>query len=237
MPLAEHVHASDVRLVTGVQTCALPIFTYFDNASFDAASHNGSAAGNREHVFDRHQERPVDRTIRLRNIAIHGIHQSLNRISADVIITTFQSSQSRTLYDGNIVAGEIVAGEQFTNFQLNEFQQFLVVDLIDLVHIDHKGRNTDLTCEQDVFTSLRHGTVSGVNHKNSAIHLSRAGDHVLQIVSVNRAVDVRIVTSSGFVFDMRGLNKNTALALFRSEEHTSELQSLMRISYAVFFLQ
>src|SRR3546814_12824061 len=122
-------------------------------------------------LFDRHQERPIDRTIRLRNIAIHGIHQSLNRISADVIITTFQSSQSRTLYDGNIVAREIVAGEQFTNFQLNEFQQFLVVDLIDLVHIDHKGRNTDLTCEQDVFTSLRHGTVSGVNHQNSAINL------------------------------------------------------------------
>src|SRR3546814_4221002 len=90
---------------------------------------------------------PVDRTIRLRNIAIHGIHQSLNRISADVIITTFQSSQSRTLYDGNIVAGEIVAGEQFTNFQLNEFQQFLVVDLIDLVHIDHKGRSEEHTSE------------------------------------------------------------------------------------------
>src|SRR3546814_12505660 len=30
-----------------------------------------------------------------------------------------------------------------------------------------------------------------------------------------RAVDVRIVTSSCFVFDMRGRNRNTALALFR----------------------
>src|SRR3546814_5979986 len=29
----------------------------------------------------------------------------------------------------------------------------------------------------------------------------------------------------------------TAAAVARSEEHTSELQSLMRISYAVFFLQ
>src|SRR3546814_8352779 len=111
---------------------------------------------------------PVDRTIRLWNIAVHGIHQSRNRISADVIITTVQSSQSRTLYDGNIVAGEIVAGEQFTNFQLNEFQQFLVVDLIDLVHIDHKGRNTDLTCEQDVFTSLRHGTDRKSTRLNSS---------------------------------------------------------------------
>src|SRR3546814_6899952 len=102
---------------------------------------------------------------------------------------------------------------------------------------------------------------------SSDLHLSRAGDHVLHIVGVTRAVDVRIVTSSCFVFDMRGRNRNTALALFRrlvnirivgelctarfcqnlgdrrgqrrlrSEEHTSELQSLMRISYAVFCLK
>src|SRR3546814_4751664 len=32
----------------------------------------------------------------------------------------------------------------------------------------------------------------------------------------------------------RGTRGNTALLSFRSEEHTSELQSLMRISYAVF---
>src|SRR3546814_6567642 len=34
---------------------------------------------------------------------------------------------------------------------------------------------------------------------------------------------------------IRGLGSNTAV--FRSEEHTSELQSLMRISYAVFCLK
>src|SRR3546814_2798127 len=33
-----------------------------------------------------------------------------------------------------------------------------------------------------------------------------------------------------------GLFKGTDVCLIRSEEHTSELQSLMRISYAVFFL-
>src|SRR3546814_1547807 len=32
-------------------------------------------------------------------------------------------------------------------------------------------------------------------------------------------------------------NGSVALMLYRSEEHTSELQSLMRISYAVFFLK
>src|SRR3546814_9109346 len=33
------------------------------------------------------------------------------------------------------------------------------------------------------------------------------------------------------------LNSNCQLAVIRSEEHTSELQSLMRISYAVFCLK
>src|SRR3546814_10129035 len=35
----------------------------------------------------------------------------------------------------------------------------------------------------------------------------------------------------------QGSSNNIALALVRSEEHTSELQSLMRISYAVFCLK
>src|SRR3546814_6198697 len=34
-----------------------------------------------------------------------------------------------------------------------------------------------------------------------------------------------------------GTNRDIARQLFRSEEHTSELQSLMRISYAVFCLK
>src|SRR3546814_3975773 len=39
------------------------------------------------------------------------------------------------------------------------------------------------------------------------------------------------------VFSERGANKWNRVARIRSEEHTSELQSLMRISYAVFCLK
>src|SRR3546814_2258283 len=39
------------------------------------------------------------------------------------------------------------------------------------------------------------------------------------------------------VVDHRGVERAVAVALRRSEEHTSELQSLMRISYAVFCLK
>src|SRR3546814_9781741 len=44
-----------------------------------------------------------------------------------------------------------------------------------------------------------------------------------------RHVHILTVVLSGSLFALRGL--------FRSEEHTSELQSLMRISYAVFCLK
>src|SRR3546814_12673002 len=39
------------------------------------------------------------------------------------------------------------------------------------------------------------------------------------------------------VRDPKALTYKPVIALFRSEEHTSELQSLMRISYAVFCLK
>src|SRR3546814_3318782 len=48
------------------------------------------------------------------------------------------------------------------------------------------------------------------------------------LVHVERAVD----------FDLQGVNARAGFAVMtRSEEHTSELQSLMRISYAVFCLK
>src|SRR3546814_7666347 len=40
-----------------------------------------------------------------------------------------------------------------------------------------------------------------------------------------------------FTADVRARRRPFFLACFRSEEHTSELQSLMRISYAVFCLK
>src|SRR3546814_3736124 len=40
--LAEHFHASDGRLLRRLDTDDFDFFTYFDNASFEAASHNRS---------------------------------------------------------------------------------------------------------------------------------------------------------------------------------------------------
>src|SRR3546814_9990232 len=82
----------------------------------------------------------------------------------------------------SVVAREIVRAQKLADLHLHKL---LVVDLVHLVHVDHKRRNADLARQQNVLARLRH-----------------------------RAVRRR-----------------------RSEEHTSELQSLMRITYAVFRLK
>src|SRR3546814_9971506 len=49
--------------------------------------------------------------------------------------------------------------------------------------------------------------------------------------------DVEVIAVGAHILDELGLLGRTVLELNRSEEHTSELQSLMRISYAVFCLK
>src|SRR3546814_2574671 len=52
---------------------------------------------------------------------------------------------------------------------------------------------------------------------------------------IERAVDDKPLV--GHNLDIVAMRRRTAAAALRSEEHTSELQSLMRISYAVFCLK
>src|SRR3546814_5579488 len=76
--------------------------------------------------------------------------------------------------------------------------------------------------------------------RSRAVHLRRTRDHVLHVVRVPGAVHVRVVPLVRLVLHVRRRDRDAARLLLRrtrSEEHTSELQSLMRISYAVFCLK
>ena len=67
-----------------------------------------------------------------------------------------------------------------------------------------------------MLAGLGHGAVGGGDDQDSAVHLSSAGDHVLDIVGVARAVHVSVVTLLGLVLNVSGIDGDTTLSLFRS---------------------
>jgi hypothetical protein len=66
-----------------------------------------------------------------------------------------------------------------------------------------------------VLARLRHRAVSGRTHQDRAVHLRRTRDHVLHVVRVTRAVNVRVVTVLRLVLHVRRVDRDAARLLFR----------------------
>ncbi len=177
--------------------------------------HDGAAARDREHVFDRHQERLVDRTLRLRDVGVDRLHQLEDGVVAELRVLVLERGERRALDDRDLVAGEVVLGQQLANFELDELEQFRIVDHVALVQEHDDRRHADLAGEQDVLAGLRHRAVGGRHDQDRAVHLGGAGDHVLHVVGVARAVDVRVVAVLRLVLDVRGRDRDAARLLFR----------------------
>ncbi len=184
----------------------------------DAALHttggHGAATFDVEHVFDRQQEGLVDRALGYGDVLVH------RRDELEDLLLTFgiavQGLEGRTLDDGDGVAGEFVLGEQVAHFHLDEVEQFGVVHHVALVQEDDERGHADLTGEQDVLAGLGHGAVRGGHHEDAAVHLRGAGDHVLDVVGVAGAVDVRVVALVALVLDVGGVDRDAALFFFGS---------------------
>src|SRR5258705_460446 len=73
--LAEHLHAGDDLLDGRTDADDLDFLTDLDDAALDTAGHDRTATRDREDVFDRHQERLVDGTLRQRDVVVDGGHQ------------------------------------------------------------------------------------------------------------------------------------------------------------------
>src|SRR3546814_5245864 len=74
------------------------------------------------------------------------------------------------------------------------------------------------------------------------VELGREADleqDVLHHIAAERALELEFLATESDVVEAPGLDRQRARVAdhLRSEEHTSELQSLMRISYAVFCLK
>ena len=128
----------------------------------------------------------------------------------------FEGFQCRTYDDRYFIARIIIFSQEVADFHFNEFNQFRIVDLVSFVEVYDDSRYADLAGQEDVFTSLRHRAVSCGYNEDSTIHLSCTSDHVLDIVSMPRAVNMCIVAFFRFIFDVRRVDRNTTFTFFRS---------------------
>src|SRR5699024_12381917 len=67
-----------------------------------------------------------------------------------------------------------------------------------------------------MLTSLWHWSVCCRYNEDRSVHLSCTSDHVFNIVSVSRCIDVCIVTAVCFILYVRCSNGNSTLLLIRS---------------------
>ena len=183
-----------------------------EDAALHTTGRHGAATFDVEHVFDRHQERLVNRALRHGDVLVHRRDEGENLLFAFRVAV--QALEGRTLDDGDGVAGIFVLGEQVAHFHLDEVEQFGIVHHVALVQEHDERGHADLTGEQDVLTGLGHGAVGRGNDEDAAVHLRRAGDHVLHIVSVAGAVDVRVVALVALVLDVGGVDRDAALFFF-----------------------
>ena len=175
--LPEHLNARHRRLLRVTKADNLNLVANLHNPCLNAARHNRATPRNREHVLNRHQERLVLRTLRLRNILINSRHQLQNRIVANLRVRILKRGKRRALDDRNIVARKIVARQKLADLHLHKLKKLLVVNLVDLVHKHDNRRNANLTRQKNVLARLRHRTVSSRHNQNRTIHLSRARNH------------------------------------------------------------
>ena len=189
------------------------------STTLDTTGGDGATARNGHDVLNGHQEGLVSSTIRSGDVAVNSVHQLPNALvlgGVGIGAGGLQSLQSRTTDDGGVVAIEVVLVQQLTDLHLDQIQQLLVVDHVALVHEDNDLGHADLTGEQDVLTGLGHGTIGSSDDQDSAVHLSSTGDHVLDVVSMARAVNVGVVTLLGVVLNVSGVDRDTTSLLLGS---------------------
>ena len=200
-----------------------------DDAALDPAGDDGATTGDREDVLDRHQERLLGLALRLRDVLVDRVHQLEDGLAP--LGVTVHGREGGDPDDRDVVAVELYSLEQLADLELDELDELLVVDHVALVQRDDDRRHADLTGQQHVLAGLRHRAVGGGHHQDRAVHLGRTGDHVLDVVGVTRAVDVRVVTLLGLVLDVRDRDRDTALALFRRLVDLVEGRNRVQLGY------
>ena len=108
--------------------------------------------------------------------------------------------------------GKSYAREQLADFELDQVQQLRVVDHVHLVHEHDDVGHVHLAASRMCSRVCGIGPSAARHHENRAVHLRRARDHVLHVVGVARAVDVRVVALRRLVLHVRRRDRDAALA-------------------------
>ena len=222
--LTEHLHTRTRRLLRLTQTNDLDLITSVHNPLLHLPGDNSATTRDREHILDRHQERLVQLTHRSRNRRIsssHQLHHLLLRISI-----TLQRLQRRHMHHRSIITRELILAQQLAHLELHQLEQFFVVDHVRLVQRTHDVRNTHLTRQQHMLTRLRHRTIRRRHHQNRTIHLRGTGDHVLDVISMTRHIDMRVMTILRLVLDMGDRDRDTTRLLLRRLVNPLEISEI-----------
>src|SRR2546422_4496628 len=195
--LVEHLDAGHDSLRGRVDAHDLDFLVLLELAALDTTGGHGAATFDREHVLDRHQERLVDGSLRLRDVGVDRVHQleDLRRPFG----VALEGLERREADDRDIVARVLVLVQQLAQVELDQLDELLVVDHVALVQRDNEERHVDLAGQDDVLASLRHRAVVRGHDEDRAVHLGGARDHVFDVVLVTRAVDMSVVTLLGLV--------------------------------------
>ena len=194
--LPEHLHSRCYRLPRLPQSDHLYFFAYLHDSSLHSSRYNRSSSGDTEHILDRHQKRLVCISLRSRHIFIDCVHQLINALVRlfSRVISGLQRLQCRSPYNRYIVSGEFILRKQLPYFHIYQIQKLRVIYHIRLVHKHYDVRHSHLPCQQYVLSCLRHRSVRCRHYQHRSVHLRCSGYHVLYVVSMARAVHVRIVS-------------------------------------------
>src|SRR6476661_4227467 len=213
--LLEHLDAGDDDLAGRLDPDQLDLVADLDDAALDPPGGDRPAALDPEDVLDRHEERLVDRPLGGRDVGVDRVHQLLDRGVGGIgrVVLRLERLQGRAADDRDVVTREVVLAQQLADLELDEVEQLRVVDHVDLVEEDDDVGDLDLAGEEDVLAGLGHRPVGRGDDEDRAVHLGGAGDHVLDVVGVARAVDVGVVAVGGLVLDVGDRDRDPALAL------------------------
>src|ERR1035437_9219927 len=125
-------------------------------------------------------------------------------------------TKCRTTDNRSIVSIKLIEVKKIADFHFNEIKKFQIVNHIYFIHKYKHSRYVYLVSKKNMFTCLRHWAVISSHNQNSTGHLGSTCNHILDIVSMSRTVNVCIVTFSCLIFNVSSVNGNTPL--LRSEE-------------------